>query len=204
MKLFAFRVAPYDNGMYVLADDRGDALVVDPSMGEAEALRVVRESRLRVVEILNTHGHGDHVHDNAALKTATSARLGIHRLDADRLRPGASSGSISVPFCEPDDLLEEGPLELLRDVELVALHTPGHTAGSTCFHLPQERILFSGDVLFEGTIGRCDFPGGSAAEMERSLARLAGLPPETAVYPGHGAPTTIARELGWLAGLKLR
>lgn len=202
MKLTAFRVRPYDNGTYILADDRRDALIIDPSMGQAELLRTVRDAGLRVVEILNTHGHGDHVHDNAAVKAATAARLAIHRLDAYRLAPGAVVGGITVPPCAIDDVIEEGPLPLIADLRLVALHTPGHTEGSTCFHLPDEGILFSGDVLFAGAVGRVDRPGGDAAAMERSLARVAALPPETKVYPGHGAPTTIARELPWLKGFR--
>ncbi len=200
MRLFAFRVAPYDNGTYVLADERGDALVIDPAQGEREVLAQVRTSGLRVVELLNTHGHFDHVHDNAALKRATRARLAIHRLDAYRLGPEAPAGGFPVPPCEPDDLIDEGPLGFIRDLELLALHTPGHTEGSTCFHLPAAGIIFTGDVLFRGTMGRVDLPGGDAAAMERSLARLASLPPETAVYPGHGAPTTIGAELPWLRG----
>ncbi|MDO8562559.1 MAG: MBL fold metallo-hydrolase, partial [Candidatus Limnocylindria bacterium] len=85
-------------------------------------------------------------------------------------------------------------------LELVALHTPGHTEGSTSFHLPREGIVFTGDLLFKGTIGRVDLPGGDARAMERSLARVAALPPATVVYPGHGAPTSIGAELPWLHG----
>ena len=202
MRIFAFRVAPFDNGTYVLADDRGEALVIDPAQGEREVLEAVRANGLRVVELLNTHGHFDHVHDNAALKRATRARLAIHRLDAYRLGPDAPPTGFPVPPCEVDDLLDEGALAFVRDLELVALHTPGHTEGSTSFHLPHEGILFTGDLLFKGTIGRVDLPGGDARAMERSLTRVAALPPATVVYPGHGAPTSIGAELPWLNGFR--
>lgn len=202
----AFRVAPFDNGMYIVVDERKDAIVIDPSMAEAEVLRTVREQGLRVLAILNTHGHPDHVYANAPVKEATKARLAIHRLDAHRLerisRAGGSAVLPAAPRAVPDDLLEEGPVTYLADTEIRALHTPGHTEGSTCFHAPAEATLFSGDVLFSGTVGRVDLPGGDARQMEQSLRRIAALPPQTRVYPGHGAPTTIADELVWLEGFR--
>ena len=208
----AFRVAPFDNGMYIVVDDRRDAIVIDPSMAEAEVLRAVREHGLRVLAILNTHGHPDHVYANAPVKAATGARLAIHRLDAYRLevvsrpggmrRPDGSQPYPPAPLAVPDDLIEEGPIGYLADVEIEALHTPGHTEGSTCFRLPKDGLLFSGDVLFAGAVGRVDQPGGDPRHMEASLRRVAALPPETRVYPGHGPPTTIGAELGWLRGFR--
>jgi len=199
-----FRVAPFDNGTYVVVDERGDGIVVDPSMGEREVLRAVREQGVRVIAILNTHGHPDHVYANAAVKEATRARLAIHRLDAYRLEQVTRPGGLlpPAPPAVADDLLEEGPLTYLQDARLEALHTPGHTEGSTCFYLPEEGVLFSGDLLFAGNIGRVDLPGGDAGQMEASLARVAELPPQTRVYPGHGPATTIGDELGWLTGFR--
>lgn len=201
--MLAFRVAPYDNGMYIVADDRRDAIVIDPSMAEAEVLRAVRDGGLRLLAILNTHGHNDHIYANGPVKEATRARLAIHRLDAYRLDPRTrppSSLLDDVPPAEADDLLDEGPLTYLRDVDVQALHTPGHTEGSTCFYLPAERAVFTGDLLFAGNIGRVDLPGGDARQMEGSLRRVAALPRETRVYPGHGPATTIGDELSWLEG----
>lgn len=201
----AFRVAPFDNGMYILVDDRRDAIVIDPSMAEAEVLRTVRDEGLRVLAILNTHGHPDHVWADAPVKAATRARLAIHRLDAYRLELATRPGTSPVPpapLAVADDLIDEGPLTYLRDVEMKALHTPGHTEGSTCFHLPREALLFTGDVLFSGTVGRVDLPGGDPRQMEKSLARVAALPPRTRVFPGHGPETTIADELPWLKGFR--
>lgn len=205
MRLYAHPVAPFDNRMYVLADDRGDAIVIDPSQGEREALATLREHGLRVVEIVNTHGHADHVFDNASLKERTRARLAIHQLDAYRLDPATRPpGLLDAPASAADDLITEGPLTFLRDIELQAIHTPGHTEGSTSFYVPAEGVLFSGDLLFAGTVGRIDLPGGDARQMEHSLARVAALPPETRVLPGHGPATTIAGELGWLRGFRFR
>ncbi|MDE3112881.1 MAG: MBL fold metallo-hydrolase [Chloroflexota bacterium] len=204
MRVIPFRVAPFDNGTYILVDAHRDAIVVDPSLGEKEVLEAVRREGMRVLAILNTHGHPDHVYSNAPVKEATRARLAIHRLDAYRLEEVTRPGGVlpPAPLAVADDLLEEGRLDYLADVRLEALHTPGHTEGSTCYHLPDERILFSGDVLFAGNVGRVDLPGGDARQMEASLARIADLPPETRVYPGHGAQTTIGGETGWLKGFR--
>jgi len=203
MRIYAHRVSPFDNGMYIIADARGDAILIDPSQGEREALATVRERGLNVIELINTHGHPDHIFANAALQAATGARLAIHRADAYRLDPKTAALPRFIedfPRSVPDDLIDEGPLTYLADLELRALHTPGHTEGSTSFYLPAEQIVFSGDVLFAGNVGRVDLPGADPAAMERSLARLADLPPETTVYPGHGPATTIGAELRWLRG----
>jgi hydroxyacylglutathione hydrolase len=204
VRILAWRVPPYDNGMYLVVDARKEAILVDPSMGEKVALDAVREHGLRVVEILNTHGHGDHIAGNAAVKEATRARLAIHRLDEYRLdatrRPPST---LKFPEATADDLMEEGPLGFVADLDLVALHTPGHTEGSTCFYLASEKALFTGDVLFKGNIGRIDLPGGDKDLMEKSLARVAALPPDTRVYPGHGEQTTIGAELTWLRGFRI-
>lgn len=202
LQIVAWRVPPYDNGCYLVVDDRRQALVIDPSMGERVVMDAVRERGLTLVEILNSHGHPDHIFGNAAVKEATRARLAIHRLDAYRLGADRPSTQLDVPPCEADDLIDEGPLTYLADVRIEAMHTPGHTEGSTCYYLPAERALFSGDVLFQGSVGRVDLPGGDVAQMERSLARVAALPPDTRVYPGHGPTTTIGDELRWLRGFR--
>jgi len=202
IRIQAWRVPPFDNGLYVIADERKDAILIDPSMGEAIALAAAREQGLRIVEILNTHGHGDHIAGNAAVKEATRARLAIHRLDEYRLGPGRPPSQIVVPPATADDLIDEGPLRFVADIDLVALHTPGHTEGSTCFYLASENALFSGDVLFKGNVGRVDFPGSDPRAMERSLEQVAARPPATRVFPGHGEQTTIGAELPWLRGFR--
>jgi glyoxylase-like metal-dependent hydrolase (beta-lactamase superfamily II) len=203
MRIMHWRVPPYDNGTYIVIDDRRDALVIDPAMGERQIIDAVKEHGLRLVEILNTHGHPDHIYGNAAVKEATKARLAIHRLDEYRLGPKAPpSVQLRVPASEADDLFDEGPLRFVADLEITALHTPGHTEGSTCFHLAREDVLFSGDVIFKGSTGRWDLPGGDREQMERSLERVMTLAPRTKVYPGHGAVTTIGEELPTLRYLR--
>lgn len=205
VRLQAWRVPPLDNAVYVIADAGGEALVIDPSFAEREILDAVRDGGLRVVEILNTHGHSDHTFSDAPVKAATGARLAIHRLDAYRLERNAREGADLFPMRQPaavaERLLEEGDESRLADVRLAVLHTPGHTEGSVCFHLPEERLLFSGDTLFNSGLGRVDLPGGDASAIVRSLHRLMTLPDETIVHPGHGPRTTIGAERPWIAGL---
>ncbi len=137
------------------------------------------------------------------MKTATRARLAIHRLDEYRLGPKRPPTQLAIPPCSADDLFEDGQLSYLDDVELSALHTPGHTEGSTCFYLRREGALFSGDLLFKGNIGRTDLPGSDPSAMAESLSRVASsLPADTRVYPGHGAETTIGAEIATLRGLR--
>jgi len=202
MRIMQWRVPPYDNGTYIVIDDRRDALLIDPAMGERQVIDAVKEQGLHLVEILNTHGHPDHIYGNAAVKQATNARLAIHRLDAYRLGPDRPTTTLEIPPCDADDLFDEGALGYVADLKVAALHTPGHTEGSTCFYFENERILFSGDVIFQGSTGRWDLPGGDREQMERSLERVMTLPPDTKVYPGHGASTTIGDELPTLRYLR--
>jgi hydroxyacylglutathione hydrolase len=202
MRIMQWRVPPYDNGTYIVVDDRRDALLIDPAMGERLVVDAVKEHGLHLVEILNTHGHPDHIYGNAAVKQATNARLAIHRLDAYRLGPERPTTTLEIPPCDADDLFDEGALGYVADLKVTALHTPGHTEGSTCFYFERERVLFSGDVIFQGSTGRWDLLGGDREQMERSLERVMTLPPETTVYPGHGASTTIAAELPTLRYLR--
>jgi glyoxylase-like metal-dependent hydrolase (beta-lactamase superfamily II) len=202
MRIMAWRVPPYDNGSYIVVDDRRDARLIDPAMGERVVIDAVKEQGLHLVEILNTHGHPDHIYGNAAVKEATKARLAIHRLDAYRLGPTRPATNLPIPPCDADDLFDEGALRYVADLNVTALHTPGHTEGSTCFYFERERVLFSGDVLFQGSTGRWDLPGGDREQMERSLERVMTLPQDTKVYPGHGAATTIADELPTLRSLR--
>src|SRR5512140_449692 len=117
LEIVAWRVPPYDNGCYLVIDDRREALVIDPSMGERVVMDAVRERGIRLLEILDTHGHPDHVFGNAAVKEATRARVAIHRLDAYRLGSGRPPTQFAVPPCEPDDLIDEGPLTYLAGLE---------------------------------------------------------------------------------------
>lgn len=201
MAIKTFRVGPMDNCVYFIADE-DDALVIDPAHGSAaivmeEAGNLGAEIRL----ILNTHGHFDHIADNQPLHKATQARIVCHRNDEDFLLRPAAQG-FELPFginpTMPQQHVWEGSTVVVGSLRFRVLHTPGHTPGSVCLYEPGGKMLFTGDTLFAGTYGRTDFRGGSQKDMLASLRRLAKLPADVVVYPGHGDATTVGQEKKWI------
>lgn len=157
-----------DNFSYlVVCPATGQALAVDPGRDPQPLLDIIRQRRLTVGILANSHGHQDHIAGNAAVLAETGARLAAHPADI----PNAD-----IPLAEGSSLP-------VGELTVRVLHTPGHTAGSVCFHLPQE--LVTGDTLFVTRCGRADLPGSDPHALYHSLLRLAALPPETRVYPGH-------------------
>jgi len=205
MKVHALNVGPLQACCYIVATggDAPEAAVIDPG-GDAEV--VIEQFRYRNLApryILLTHGHIDHTEATAAVKRAfPDAQVAIHQADAAMLvDPGAALASwIGLPFepCPPDRLLADGNALTFGPYEIEVLHTPGHTPGGVCFLVRREGeadIVFSGDTLFAGGIGRTDFPGGSYTQLLDSIrSRLFALPDDTVVYPGHGEPTTVGEE----------
>jgi glyoxylase-like metal-dependent hydrolase (beta-lactamase superfamily II) len=149
--------------------------------------------------IISTHGHWDHIGDNAAVAAHTAADIAVHPLDAHRLTdPHPLWAPFEIPPSIPAVELAEGGEIRFGSIRLGVLHTPGHTEGSVCLLAADDGLLFSGDTLFAGSFGRVDLPGGDSAALAESLARLGHLDDGVAVLPGHGAPTTIGRERTWL------
>jgi glyoxylase-like metal-dependent hydrolase (beta-lactamase superfamily II) len=191
---------PWETNAYLVWDGRSDeALVIDPGMGAAAGLMArAADIGLRIHLIANSHGHIDHIFDNAALKRASGAPLGIHPDDAYRLS-GENIYGFEVEASVAEQELREGDSLAIGDLRLRVLHTPGHTEGSVCLYEPDRGLLLAGDVLFRGSYGRTDLPGGNEAQMVASLRRLLGeIPSQTRILPGHGPETTMAREAGWL------
>lgn len=191
---------PWETNAYLVWDGRSaDALVLDPGMGAAAPLTArVAENGLRLHLIANSHGHVDHVFDNAPLKRASRAPLAIHPDDAYRL-DGRNTYGFTVEPSSAERELREGEQVRIGDLVFDVLHTPGHTEGSVCLYEERHALLLAGDVLFAGSYGRTDLPGGSSEAMVTSLARLAReLPDDVRVLPGHGPETTIGRERPWM------
>jgi glyoxylase-like metal-dependent hydrolase (beta-lactamase superfamily II) len=203
LEIRSFPGAPLETNCYLVADvGAGAAIlidapwqVVDDITDECATLQVT------VQTIVCTHGHWDHTMGLAELVSATGARVACHAADVDMLEH-PSFAPFVFPFeltpVTPDMLLQEGDQVQVGGHTFSVLHTPGHTPGCICLYDAEEKLLFSGDTLFCGTCGRMDLPGGDPGAMVRSLHRLATLPADTHVFPGHGPETTIGRE-EWLA-----
>ena len=191
---------PWETNAYLVWDGRSpEALIVDPGMGAADPLiGRLRDHGLRLTVIANSHGHIDHIFDDAPLMHGTDAPLAIHPDDAYRL-DGRNNYGFTLEAVTATRDLREGEQVRIGDLVFDVLHLPGHTEGSICLYEERHALLLSGDVLFAGSYGRTDLPGGSDEQMVASLARLAReIPPSVRVLPGHGAETTIEREQPWL------
>jgi glyoxylase-like metal-dependent hydrolase (beta-lactamase superfamily II) len=191
---------------YLVFDHVGGcgAMVDAPYGCTARVQALVGAHRIRLLYLINTHGHWDHIADNVPLCNETGAVLCSHPWDATRLaNPGVGTegeAMVSVPPSRPDRLLKDGDVLDVGDLRLQVLHTPGHSPGSICLYEANAGVLFSGDTLFRMGVGRTDFGGGNPEQLAKSLRKLAGLPDATRVYPGHGMPTTIKNER-WLLEL---
>ncbi|HEX5824774.1 MAG TPA: MBL fold metallo-hydrolase [Candidatus Limnocylindrales bacterium] len=194
-------VGPVATNVHVIADPRSrEAIAIDtaiPSLAWIRGELAARDWTLKL--IVSTHGHWDHIGDNAAVAAETGAEIAVHPLDRDRLTdPQPLWAPFEIPPSVPAVELAEGEEIRFGEIRLRVLHTPGHTEGSVCLLSADDGLLFSGDTLFAGGWGRIDLPGGSADEMAASIARLTELEDGLAVLPGHGPATTIGRERQWM------
>ena len=194
-------VGPIATNVHVLADARTrEAIAIDtatPCLAWIAEELAARDWTLKL--IVSTHGHWDHIGDNAAVVEHTGADIAVHPLDRERLtdpQPLWAPFEI-VPSIPAVDLAEGGEIHF-GEIRLSVLHTPGHTEGSVCLLARDDGLLFSGDTLFAGGWGRVDLPGGDAVAMAASLGRLTELEDAVQVFPGHGGTTTIGRERAWL------
>jgi len=198
MFLEQLQVGPLETNCYIVADEKSRiAAIIDPG-GEADKIiNAVNEAELDVKYIFLTHGHGDHIAALKEVRDATGAAIVIHEEDAHML----SSAESNLSF-----LLGEGFVQLAADIKLKGneefhlgdlvlkiIHTPGHTPGGISIQV--DNVVFTGDALFAGSIGRTDFPGGSYDKLISSIQeKLLVLADDTKIYPGHGEPSTVGYE----------
>lgn len=203
LELITYPAGPIEtNGFLVIDPGTNEALIIDaPSGFAADVVKVVQERGVNVTAIVITHGHWDHIGDTAELKRQLGVPVLAHPTTSARLeQPGSAVMTLPVDI-EPsvaDQFLNDGDTVTLGshtfDVWFLPGHDPGHIA---LVSVPDEMVL-GGDVLFPNGHGRIDIPGADTAKMQQSLSRLATLPDNVTVYPGHGLPTTIGQERSWL------
>jgi len=195
-------VSPFQTNCYIVAcPETREGIVIDPGDEPERILAVVRFHQITVTAVVATHGHLDHVLAVGTVKEATGAPFLLHELDL----PIAQSAHIQAgfynwvadPVPDPDGFLGEGQTLKVGKISFQILHLPGHTPGHIALYFESDdgsKHLFSGDVLFAGSVGRTDLPGGNWEQLQSSLSRLMSLPDETIVYSGHGRKTTIGEE----------
>ncbi len=195
LKLETLTLGDYQTNCYVVWEEASKTCaVIDPGYDPETVLARLHTLDLTLEAILLTHGHFDHVGAVKALVEATGCALWMHERDYSQFKnptnawfyPIANCDFTQVCFCEEAEVLQAGGLSF------TVLETPGHTWGSVCYRCGD--ALFCGDTLFAGSCGRIDLPGGDRKTMASTLERLAGIPEDLGVYPGHGTPSTLQRE----------
>lgn len=190
-------VGPFQENCYVVADDDGRAVVVDPGDEPARVSAMVRGAGVTIEAIWLTHAHIDHVGALAAAKREWDVPVYMHPADQPLFEAGPRQAAYyGLPFempSRPERALADGDELRVGALSFTVLHTPGHAPGHCVFH--GDGILIGGDLLFAGSIGRTDLPLADPAAMQASLARVAALPRETVVHPGHGPATTVGAEV---------
>lgn len=186
------------NCYLVGCSETNQAAVIDPGDDAAGILAAIKDAGFQVEYIINTHGHVDHIGANAKVKEATGAKLLIHREDERYLTDPTKnlSGFMAAKLDGPaaDKLLEDGDVvKIGNTIELEVIHTPGHTPGGIC--LKGAEVIFTGDTVFAGSIGRTDLPGGSYEIIIKSIKeKLLTLSGEYKLFPGHGPASTLSSE----------
>ncbi|MCD0448999.1 MBL fold metallo-hydrolase [Actinocorallia sp. API 0066] len=212
MLVAGFPAGSFATNCYVVAPAAGEeCVIIDPGQDATEGVQdILRQHKLKPVAVILTHGHIDHVWSVAPVCGASGVPAFIHPDDRDLLSDPAKGFGVTsaqlfggLELSEPDDVREltDGAELELAGMRLTVDHAPGHTPGSVTFRTPFEhdgtatQVMFSGDLLFAGSIGRTDLPGGDHTAILRSLARVClPLADDTVVLPGHGPQTTIGRE----------
>jgi glyoxylase-like metal-dependent hydrolase (beta-lactamase superfamily II) len=196
MRVETFPIGPLQTNCYV-ASEGNLAVVVDPGGDPRSVIRYLDTQDLTLSHILLTHLHCDHLYGVEALRKATKVMVMAGRDDQDLLQTELGGGGfMGLPRVEHFDyeFVESGVTTFMAQRCLV-LHTPGHSAGSMSYYFEEGSCVFVGDLIFEGSIGRTDFPGGNLDVLRRSvLDKIFTLPEDTVIYPGHGPATTVGRE----------
>ncbi|MFB0527268.1 MAG: MBL fold metallo-hydrolase [bacterium] len=193
-----FTVGPMEANCYILHNpDKREGLIIDPGAEGSRLIRFIKQEKISINYIINTHGHPDHIGANRKIKEYTSAPILIHQYDAPMLTRSESVLPLIFPeeSSSPpaDTFIKDGDLIECAGMKLKVLHTPGHTPGGISLLL--DDTIFTGDTLFSGSVGRFDLPGGSEEVLLNSIKKILSLDENLIIYPGHGPSTTVGQEL---------
>jgi len=207
MEIISYVVGELETNTYVVGDkETKEAVLIDPGLRSEYILDYIKQENWKIIYVVNTHAHFDHTYGNAFFTKETGAKLLVHEDDAGMLQAGKLQGlmwGILTPDSPvPDKKLKEGDFiefgnvsENTYSCSLQVIHTPGHSPGGISLYSSKEGIIFVGDTLFAGSIGRTDLPGGSYQTLLNSIKqKLLILPDNTIVYTGHGPKTNIKQE----------
>ncbi|MDO9508152.1 MAG: MBL fold metallo-hydrolase [Thermovirgaceae bacterium] len=201
MKLQRFALGALWTNGYLVYDGSGAGFFVDPGGDPAEVIAAIEEKRIRLEYIFLTHGHADHIAGLDKLRVKAGRGVLVHEDDASMLSVPESNLSAFVgerlAIAPAEAFFKDGDDFSAGNLSIRAIHTPGHTRGSSCFLVEEageSPILLSGDTLFAGSVGRSDLPGGDERVLLASLGKLGSFPDSMKVFPGHGPGTTIGEE----------
>jgi hydroxyacylglutathione hydrolase len=203
LEILTYPAGPAETNAYLVIDlETNDALLIDAPKDVTNTILATIQARgLNLTQIVITHGHWDHIGDTAPLKAETGKPVLAHPLVVDRLKnPSSPLGPLPVHIdpSDADALIDEGDTVTLASHTFSVWFLPGHDPGHIVLVSEPDKLVLGGDVLFPNGHGRIDLPGANEADMIQSLRRLAALPDDVTVYPGHGLPTTIGAERSWL------
>lgn len=190
-------VGPLEENCFIIGDEYSKkAMVIDPGDEPDRILELIRNDSLIVDYIACTHAHFDHIGACGDIKKKTGARIIIHKDEMELYRSAGDQAALwgydIAPLPAPDMFVADGDVIKLGYLSFTVIHTPGHSPGGICFF--GEGLVITGDTLFAGSVGRTDFYGGDINQLRSSFEKLLTLPPETAVFAGHGPNSTIGRE----------
>lgn len=196
MKIEHFVLGAIETNSYIFYDETKECAVVDGDAGGKDLIEFIEKNGLKPVYFLLTHGHHDHIGAIAALKEKyPEAQLCIGKNDVDLIDGSRRNNMLKDKagnIIPPDVLVSDGDKVIIGNLEVEVVETPGHTKGGVCYLV--DGNMFSGDTLFAGDCGRCDLYGGNWETMKKSLKKLAALPGDYKVYPGHGPFSTLEKE----------